>query len=179
MKVEFINPFLNAAIKVVKTMSNIDPVPGKPSLKKNNLTFGDITGVIGLAGLNVSGNLVVSFEASCILAIVNAMFQSDYTELNNDIVDAVGELTNMICGNTKHDLNVLGISIQMATPIILQGKSIAISQLSVAPVIAIPFSTPNGSFCVDANLFTGESEKRGKGVLFGEGVKTADGPLVK
>lgn len=168
MKVEFINPFLNAAMNVVKTMSNVEVKPGKPSLKKNNLSFGDITGVIGLAGLNVSGNLVVSFETQCILAIVNAMLSSDYKELNDDIVDAVGELTNMICGSTKHDLNVLGISIQMATPIILRGKNIEISQLSAAPVIAIPFSTPAGNFCVDANLFTGDQEKpRGKGVLFG------------
>jgi chemotaxis protein CheX len=169
MKVEFINPFLTATIKVIKTMANIDPVPSKPCLKKSNLSFGDVTGVIGLAGINVSGNLVVSFETPCILAIVNAMFQSDYTELNNDIIDAVGEITNMICGNTKHDLNVLGLTIQMATPIILQGKNIAISQLSAAPVIEIPFSTPAGNFCVDANLSTGDVDKpRGKGVLFGD-----------
>lgn len=156
MKVEYINPFLEAAINVVKTMTGIDVQPGKPSLKKNNLSFGDVTGVIGLAGDNVGGNLVVSFEKSCILKIVNTMFCSEYTEVTDEIVDAVGEITNMICGNTKRDLGALGLNIQMATPMILRGQNIEITQLSRAPVITIPFTTPHGMFSVDANLIAGE-----------------------
>ncbi|MFN8389448.1 MAG: chemotaxis protein CheX [Bdellovibrionota bacterium] len=154
MKVEYINPFLDAAMNVIKTMTAIDVQAGKPALKTNNLTFGDVSGVIGLAGTNVSGNLVVSFEKNCILKIVNTMLCADYTELTDDIVDAVGEITNMICGNTKRDLSALGISIQMATPMIIRGQNIEISQLSKAPVITIPFKTPNGMFTVDANLYT-------------------------
>lgn len=160
MRAEYINPFIDAAMNVIKTMANIDVVAGKPGLKTDNRSFGDVTGVIGLAGFGISGNLVVSFEASCILKVVNAMLGCEMTELSDDVVDAVGEITNMICGNTKRDLNKLGISIQMATPMILRGQSIEISQLSQAPVITIPFTTEAGKFCIDANLYSEEDEKK-------------------
>lgn len=60
MRVEYINPFIDAAINVIETMTSVKVQPGKPALKTSNRSFGDITGVIGLAGLGVSGNLVAS-----------------------------------------------------------------------------------------------------------------------
>ncbi len=164
MRVEYINPFIDAAINVIETMTSVKVQPGKPALKTSNRSFGDITGVIGLAGLGVSGNLVVSFETGCILKVVNSMLMAEYTELNDDIVDAVGELTNMICGNTTRDLNKIDASIQMASAMIIRGQNIEIQQLSQSPTITIPFATEAGSFCIDANLFTeDDAAKKGTG----------------
>lgn len=152
MKAEYINPFINSVLNVIQTMASVMATPEAPRLKRDRATFGDVTGVIGLAGNGVSGNLVVSFTKPCILKIVNQMLGESYKEINSEIVDAVGEITNMICGNTKRELERLGVKIQMATPIILQGQKIEISQLNNAPIITVPFLTDFGTFTIDANL---------------------------
>ena len=40
MKSEFINPFLQATVKVLTTMANMTPKPGKPTIKENEMARG-------------------------------------------------------------------------------------------------------------------------------------------
>lgn len=152
MRAEFINPFLSATKSVIETMAFTPVEAGSPALKEGNLTFGDLTGIIGMAGTNVNGNMVISFEEQTILKIVSKMLMEEFTQVNEQIVDAVGELTNMICGGAKRDLNELGVSIRMASPVMIKGKGVEINQLTKAPIIRMPFSTEHGDFVVEANL---------------------------
>ena len=56
MDVKYINPFLEGTIEVLKTMAFVNPKPGKPYLKKNNLAKGDVSGIIGITG-TIKGSL--------------------------------------------------------------------------------------------------------------------------
>ena len=49
MNVEFINPFLSAIMNVLSTMAMMDVSPGTPSVKKDQVACGDVTGIIGMA----------------------------------------------------------------------------------------------------------------------------------
>lgn len=152
MNVELINPFVKSAVNVLKTMAQAEPVPGKPYLKEGNLTWGVVTGLIGMAGDDVTGNMVVSFDEQAILGIVSKMLMEEFKSLTPDVVDAVGEITNMISGGAKKELSELGFSFNMATPIMITGKSVELSQLSKAPIVVLPFSTDAGQFVIEANL---------------------------
>ena len=152
MNVEFINPFINSALNVLKTMAKTTPNVGKPAVKPGNRTWGVVTGIIGLAGETVSGNMVLSFDAPSILRIVSNMLGEEFKEVNNDVVDAVGELTNMISGGAKGELSEKGHKFDMATPIMVTGKDLEIKQLSDIPVITVPFTTDAGKFVIEANL---------------------------
>ncbi|MCB0309772.1 MAG: chemotaxis protein CheX [Bdellovibrionales bacterium] len=152
MKAELINPFAESTINVLKTMSQTEVVPGKPSLKSDNKTRGVITGIIGMAGDQISGNMILSFDAPAILGIVSRMLMEEFKEVNDDVVDAVGELTNMISGGAKNLLSKQGYNFAMATPMTLRGETVEIRQLSPAPIITIPFETPEGKVWVEANL---------------------------
>ena len=149
MDAEIINPFLIAAAKVIETMASIKVTPQKPRLKEGNQTWGIVSGVIGLVGTTMSGNLIVSFDEPSILAIVSAMLMEKYERISPEVVDAVGEITNMISGNAKALLNEKGHCFEMATPIMLVGKGIEITQLSKEPVICLPFTTPDGEFVAE------------------------------
>ena len=152
MEAKLINPFINSTLAVLKTMAQIEAIPGKPSIKKGNFTWGEVTGIIGMAGDSVTGNLIVSFDSPSILHIVEKLLFEKHTVINADVIDAVGEITNMISGGTKSELSELGYSFNMATPMIVTGKNIGITQLSKDPVITIPFKTPEGEFVLEANL---------------------------
>ena len=152
MEASLVNPFIESAVNVLKTMAQTTPVSGAHTIKKHNRTWGEVTGLIGMAGENVNGNMMVSFDAPCILSIVSKMLMEEFTEINNDVIDAVGEITNMISGGTKSALKEKGFAISMATPIIINGKNVELSQNSKSPIICIPFTTEVGQFVIEANL---------------------------
>ena len=107
MDVQLINPFINATLKVLETMAFVKAKAGKPFLKKDNTARGDVSGIIGFTG-ETSGTVSVSFNESCILKIVSSMFGEEITEMNSEIADAVGEITNMISGQARKRLEELG-----------------------------------------------------------------------
>ncbi|MBU0728117.1 MAG: chemotaxis protein CheX [Proteobacteria bacterium] len=153
MKAELINPFLNAVKNVIETMAQTKVTALKPKLKDNTVTYGEVTGIIGMASENIAGTMILSFSESCIIDIVaNMLMEEPKTKIDAEIVDAVGELTNMICGGAKADLAKLNHKFDLATPTMIVGKGVEISHFSNIPTIVIPFSTEKGPFVVEAHL---------------------------
>src|SRR5512137_443861 len=122
MNVMFINPFLEGTLSVLKTMAFVEPRAGKPYLKMDNLAKGDISGIIDLTG-SAAGSLALSFSEGAILRIVSNMLGEDLKSINNDVKDVVGELTNMVSGVARKNLEAEGYYIQAAIPTIVSGKN--------------------------------------------------------
>ncbi len=148
MDVKLINPFIDATICVLETMAFVTVMPGKPYLKKDNLAVGDVTGILGLTGI-ANGTIAVTFEEKCILTIVSNMFGEPMDTLNDDISDAVGELTNMISGQARRGLEQMGKVFKAAIPSVVMGKNHSIRHYSEGPKIAIPFNTDGGNFTIE------------------------------
>ncbi len=148
MDVKLINPFISATVEVLETMAFTKANVGKPYLKKEEIAAGDVSGVIGLTGER-NGSVSVSFAEECILKIVSNMLGEEYSVVNDDIKDAVGELTNMISGQARKTLDGIGYKFDAAIPTVVVGKDHVISHISSGPMIAIPFDTPNGSFTIE------------------------------
>jgi chemotaxis protein CheX len=151
MDVRIINPFLAAAVNVLKTMAGIEPKPGKPFLKKNECAHGDVSAIITVTGA-ATGTMSLSFTESCIKAIVNKLLGIEATELDDDVKDAVGEISNMICGDARRRLGEDGISLQAGIPTVVTGKNHTIRHINNGPRLAIPFETPHGDFIVEVVL---------------------------
>ena len=151
MNVNFINPFISATIHVLDTMVSAKVEPGKPFLKKDSIAMGDVTAIIGLTG-EARGTISVSFTEQSILSIVTKMFGEEAKELNEEIRDAVGEISNMISGHARRSLEKMGKSMTAAIPTVIMGKKHTISHITHYPVIAIPFNTDHGGFTIEVCL---------------------------
>jgi len=153
MKAEYLNPFVHATKNVLETMAQTKLISKKPHLKEGVSTYGDVTGIIGMASDTVEGSMTISFPAACILQIVSRMLMEEpKTQIDHDIVDAVGEITNMICGGAKAEFGKLGMSFNLATPTMVTGKGVEIHHHSDVPIIVLPFETDCGTFVLEANL---------------------------
>ncbi len=148
MDVKIINPFLEAAVNVLKTMAGMEAKPQKPYLKNDSIAKGDVSGIIGITG-DAQGSMSLSFTESCIKAIVSNLFGTPVNELNEEVKDAVGELTNMICGDARRRLESNNILLQSGTPTVVAGKNHSITHVHKGPCIAVPFSTEAGDFVVE------------------------------
>lgn len=148
MDAAIINPFINATINVLDTMAFIKAKPGKPYLKKDDTARGDVSGVIGLTGVS-HGTISVTFEEHCILKIVSNMFGEPIETLDTEVADAVGELTNMISGQARMELEKDGKLFDAAIPSVVTGKGHKIIHITDGPKIAIPFDTDGGAFTIE------------------------------
>ncbi|MBU0987019.1 MAG: chemotaxis protein CheX [Proteobacteria bacterium] len=151
MDVKLINPFINATLNVLEKMAFIKPEAGKPYLKKGGFAQGDVSGVIGLTG-ETNGTVSVTFNELCILKIVSNMFGEEMKEINNEIADAVGELTNMISGQARKELEEIGKVFHGAIPSVITGKNHKLIPMFKGHKIAIPFKTDSGSFTIEVAL---------------------------
>lgn len=151
MDVRFINPFLEGTVSVLKTMAFVEPRAGKPYLKIDSLAKGDISGIIGLTG-SAAGSLALSFSEGAILKIVSNMLGEEIKSINSDIKDAVGEVTNMVSGVARKNLEAEGFYIQAAIPTVVTGKDHSIAHVMGGPSLIIPFEIDEGIFVVDICL---------------------------
>lgn len=160
MKPEYTPPFINAAVTTISTMAGTVPTPGEPFRKSDRKTYGPVTGVIGLGGTIVAGNMAISFDEPCILGIVSRMFLEECSAIDDNILDAVGELTNVIAGGVKRELAELGLLFDMATPLIVRGQGVEIAQFARAEITVMPFKTEFGSFVIESSLAPVDQSQR-------------------
>ncbi len=159
MDVTYINPFLQGTLNVLEQMAFVKAVPGKPFVKEGNAAIADVSGIIGITG-DATGSLAISFTESCICQIVENMLGERHTSIDNGIIDAVGEITNMISGVARNFMEKDGIKAFAAIPTVVYGKNHTITTIYSIPSIVIPFSTPSGPFFVDVCLKTTLKEER-------------------
>ncbi len=151
MNAELINPFLKATVNVLSMMAFVKPVPGKPFLKHDNKAQGDISGVIGMTG-HARGVVVFSLSEGAALKIVSSMLSESFTELNAEVSDAVGELTNMISGDARRELATKGFKFEAGLPSIIKGKGHIVESMTKGPTIAIPFDIDGAAFVVETSF---------------------------
>lgn len=149
MNAEFINPFVTALLNVIETMAQIKLLPGKPKKKENNEAGGIVSGLIGMVGDNIQGSLSISFEEELVLEIMNNMLGEKPDSINSDVNDMVGEITNMICGGAKNELDQKGFDFGMATPIVVSGKNHTIDHQVDGKKVVLPFSHKSGNLYLE------------------------------
>lgn len=121
----------------------------KPSLKKDETARGDVSGLIGMVGPQTKGSLSISFEESLALAIMEKMLGERPSDINEEVTDMVGEITNMVTGGAKNMLGEKGYEFDMATPIVVSGKGHTINHKGDGPKVIIPFHSDDGKAYIE------------------------------
>lgn len=142
-----VNPFLASVIEVLGTMAQVRAVPGKPYLKTDRSARGDVSGVIGLSG-EVDGTVSVTFSRDCACAVVGNMLGERVDEIDQTVIDAVGELTNMISGRARQGLQKCGRTFNAAIPTVISGQGHSITHCA-DPVLCLEFKTLYGPVAVE------------------------------
>jgi len=149
MKAEYINPFILSLGTVFRTMLQCEVKRGPIRLKERCYPNHPISGVIGLSG-GAIGTVVLSMAEQVALKAASMMLMADCQEVNADVLDAVGELTNMIAGRAKSQLEELQLSVSL--PNIVTGQDHEVRFPSNIVPICVPFETPWGPLTLEVGL---------------------------
>ncbi len=167
MDVKFINPFIYGTMEVMEKMAFIKPVAGKPYAKTDDTARGEVSGIIGMTG-DADGSLAMSFTEPCIIGIVEKMLGEKFTDMNRSVLDAVGELTNMISGAARKMMEKDDLKVVAAIPTIVFGRAHTVRHVIKGPSIVIPFTTDVGEFVIDVCLKSNVKLKQDEAPLSAE-----------
>jgi chemotaxis protein CheX len=150
MDARFINPVLHSIVDVLTTMAQMQPAAETPYLKQDAQALGVVSGIIDMRAPDIHGSIAISFSKPVALEITRRMLQTEPQEIDDEIRDLVGEITNMMTGGAKAKLQENGYEFDLATPRVVSGESYEINhEIEGAATIALPFKTEAGEFFVE------------------------------
>ncbi len=126
---EYVNPFLEAASAVFKSILNVDLRRGKLVIKESPIPSMNVSIIIGITG-GVTGEVVYSMEFNMVQKIAGILAPGlSEEQLKSEYKDIVGELANMITGNAMNLFATTGKQIEITTPTVVEGKEVQITMI--------------------------------------------------
>ena len=154
LNVDYINPFIEATVNSFQTMCSIGSQRTKIFLKGEGNEIYGVTGIIGLGG-EASGSVVLNFPSGVAIAAVGAFVGEAYDDITADVVDGVGELTNIIAGDAKNRLAQKGYTFDIGLPKIVVGRNYVTAQSKNIPCVVVMFKSDIGEFSLEVSLKKG------------------------
>ena len=122
----YVEPFVEVTVNTFKEFVGIDITPRHPHFLDPEETFEwDISAVIGLSGV-VKGAVIVSMKTELAIKLTDLLAGEGHDEIDADVVDAIGEINNIIAGNIKPRVPN-GDRIVISIPTIIKGKEHSIA----------------------------------------------------
>ena len=134
MKVEYISPFITAVVNVFETMLASELTFSRPFTRDSTQPSREVSGIIRLSG-RAKGTVVLSLERETAICVAETLLGERPPGINADVTDAVGELTNMVSGNAKAQLEQLTLSVSLPTVITGKGHCIEFPRNTMPVVI--------------------------------------------
>ncbi len=142
MKVELINPFVKAAIDVLRAEVGADVQRGKLRLETESTSTQDVAVMIGLTG-KAQGIVLYSMSEETALALVSKMMGQPCEEFDALAQSGIAEMGNVITGLASKGLSEAGLDCNITPPTLITGHNSSIGTLDL-PRIALPLNSPCG-----------------------------------
>jgi chemotaxis protein CheX len=138
--IQYIQPFAKACKMVFKKFMGAELMAERPYFFNDQEVRGwDLFAIIGFTG-EARGAVVISMKKDLAFKIANTLTGKNHKEMDQDVLDAIGEIINIIAGHVKQGLeNTFRLVISL--PIVVQGQDHSISWLAGnTHIICIPFN---------------------------------------
>ena len=139
---QFVKPFADVTVNTFKNFVGYDLFPRNPYFTNKEIELhSDITGVICVSG-SLRGAVTISMKMELAKNITGKLIGSPPVDIDidTDVVDAIGEITNIIAGNAKQKIPD-GDNVVISLPTVVKGDEHEVIWLSNNKrVLCIPFA---------------------------------------
>jgi len=136
MDAKYINPFINSISGVFTSLGLGEVVSRNVFRKDTFICRYNLTTIIGISG-SINGNIALSMPYDTAKKIASAMMMGmEVAEIDEISVSALGELTNMICGQAAIEFSMQNLVAEITPPTIIHGDNMKaiISQVETTAV---------------------------------------------
>lgn len=145
--VNLLNPFIGSVGSVFSTMLKLTPRRLKAPLAEDDATESHLSAIIGISG-QLHGVVAMRFPPSTALSLAGRMLESEFTTLDDQVIDAISEIANMIAGSAKAKFHHEP-PLQLGLPTVVEGSSYRLKYPSKSASMEVPFTSEAGSFVME------------------------------
>lgn len=113
---------------------------------------GDVSGVIGMVQNRLEATMIICLNFETVRDILPYVVGHAVSVTHEMTIDAVGEITNMIFGQIKTELNKRGYALKLGIPSVVLGRGHFVSQFHRGKYMIIPFYLGGQMFQVQIAL---------------------------
>ncbi len=132
MRVEYINPFVEAAFNVLKEVVGPEVKRGDLYLKSTTVPVMGVAALVGLAG-DVEGRVLFDMTKATALAVAGIMNGETFTTLDEMVKATISELANMITAQAVTKLHGLVFKFDLTPPALFTGDNMEVFLWNLAP----------------------------------------------
>jgi chemotaxis protein CheX len=125
--------------------SEIEQVPAPEA--ERSTPFDGVLSLIGLAGALIGNGALVCSEAAA-RDLSSRLLYAEFSHVDEQVLDAVGEITNMIVGGFKNLLEAHVGTLQMSIPSVIYGKNICTRDSKADVTVSVRCAFAGGEFGV-------------------------------
>lgn len=123
MKNDLIMPFANATSETLKLLLDLDTIVSAAQSEDGSPKESDqIDVAIGITG-DLTGEVLYRFPTDTTLEIVKIMSGMEFTEIDEFVTSALGEIANIISGNAVTGLSQQEIICDILPPKVMDGEA--------------------------------------------------------
>ncbi len=142
MRVEYINPFVEAAYNILTEVLGGQIRRGELYLKSTSMPVMGVAALVGLAG-DVEGRVIFDMEMDTAMKIASKMNDEELKSFDDLAKATITELANLITAQAVTKLHDLGFRFDLTPPAIFTGQNMEISDHEVEALI-VPMETSQG-----------------------------------
>lgn len=152
MKVEYLNPFLDAFHDVIFQVINVESKKGNIFIKEGSQQqAGEVAINIGVTG-DLSGNVLMNMNEDTAKQIASKMmFGMEVNSFDDMAKSAISELGNMIAGNAAALFSNSGKIINITPPTLYTGKGLSTYNYK-AKTLCVPMIVEDSTVEIDIAL---------------------------
>jgi chemotaxis protein CheX len=143
MRVEYINPFVEAAFNVLKEVLQSDVKRGDLFLKSTTMQIQGVAALVGLAG-DVEGRVLFDMTKDTALSVASGMNGEEMTVLDDMVKATITELANMITAQAVTKLHDLGFKFDLTPPALFTGDNMEIMNNMEVEALIVPMELGAG-----------------------------------
>jgi chemotaxis protein CheX len=147
-----INALLSSLFSIFSSMIRLEIQAGDPVLKQDNVAKGVVSSLVGMNTKGVNGSVAISVTLSVIRKISLNMLGEEFTRIDKESADLVGELANMLVGGAKQILSEKGHEFDMQSPQLMMGEGHCIDHLQAGKTVLLPIKILEDEFYIELNF---------------------------
>ena len=150
MRVEYINPFVEAAHNILTEVLAEDVKRGDLYLKSTSMPVMCVAAFVGLAG-DVEGRVLFDMSMETAMKIASKMNMEELPEFDELAKATITEMANLITGQAVTKQHDLGFKFDLTPPALFTGEKMEISDHEVEALI-VPMLTQQGKIEVNVAI---------------------------
>ncbi len=145
---DFSQAIIKATCDLFETMIMLEARPGEARTEIDPRFSDSVTGMLGFSG-DLRGMLKIHCPSPVAKAVTEALLGMPVEEVDEEVHDTIGEITNMVAGGLKVIFSGEERCISLSIPTTIGGRSYKVHSLANAERVVVPFAISGREMLVE------------------------------